>query len=550
METISLVDDVRLGVARFTVAPKGRKHLCADSLCRWLHEHFATLADDGAAEVEMPLDDALMSAFALFSLNAPSLLALDQQRAEGNLKTIYRIARVPCDTRMRERLDPVSPESLRPSFTRVFRQRQRGKALEPMVCLEGHYWVALDGTGYCSSTTIHGDSCRQHEHRNGSVTDDHQLLAAAIIHPDVREVIPLMPEPIVQPDGTKKHAGERHAAKRFITTRRQDHRHLQCIMTADALSANAPHMETLHDDGCHAILGVQQGDHAYVCKPVQAAEEAGRITADERHDRAAGLVHRFRFVHDLPLNGSRADVRINVLESWEMGPAQVQHCSGVTALRVNQRNVYKRMRGGRARWKIEHEPFNTLKHQGDNFEHHYGHGEKHLSVVLAMLMMLALLVDQTPPLCCALFQAVWAKLGSKRQVWESLRSLFYPYARQSMRQRFEALCYGVKRPQPIVVIDSPSLQAFLGASVASTERDAIAVGKVRPDHDLMPCSTKHLARSDGKHTCISAKWMANLLKTHAVKLMSEAIGPSAGIAASFRSRLGSCARHHSSTYDL
>ena len=50
-----------------------------------------------------------MSAFAMFSLKAPSLLAFDKGRAEGNLHTIYGITRVPCDTHMREILDPVSP---------------------------------------------------------------------------------------------------------------------------------------------------------------------------------------------------------------------------------------------------------------------------------------------------------------------------------------------------------------------------------------------------------------------------------------------------------
>ena len=129
------------------VAPKGRKHLCADALFRLLHGHVATIADDGVDEVEMPLDDALMSAFALFSLQAPSLLAFDTQRAQGNVKTIYGIERAPCDTRRRERLDPVAPASLRPAFTRIFRQLQRGKALEPMVFLDGHALVALDGTG-------------------------------------------------------------------------------------------------------------------------------------------------------------------------------------------------------------------------------------------------------------------------------------------------------------------------------------------------------------------------------------------------------------------
>jgi len=437
-----------------TAAPKGRKHLCADSLFNLLHGSFANIADDGVDEVEIPLSDALMSAFAMFSLKAPSLLAFDKQRAEGNLKTIYGIPHAPCDTRMRERLDPVSPESLRSSFKIVFRQLQRGKALEPMVFLNGHYLVALDGTEYFSSKTIHCASCLQKEHRNGSITYSHQMLGAAIIHPDFRAVIPLMPEPIVKQDGTEKNDCERNAAKRFMAKLRQDHPHLKFIITEDALSSNAPHIETLHDYGCHYILGVKGGDHAYLFQQVQAAEEAGRVTYYERHDRATGVMHRFRFVNNVPLNASRADVRVNFIEYWEIGQNQVQHFSWVTDLRVSKCNVYKLMRGGRARWKIENETFNTLKNQGYNFEHNYGHGEQNLSVVFATLMMLAFLVDQTQQLCCALFQAVWAKLGSKRLLWERMRALFYDYAFASMRQLFEALWYGFKKSSPIVAIDS------------------------------------------------------------------------------------------------
>jgi hypothetical protein len=435
-------------------APKGRKHLGADSLFRLLHAHFATIANAGVDEVEIPLDDALMAAFAMFSLKAPSLLTFDKQRAEGNLKTIYGIERAPCDTRMRERLDPVSPESLRPSFTLIFRQLQRGKALEPMVFLDGHYLVALDGTGYFSSNTIHCDSCLHKEHRNGLITYYHQMLGAAIIHPDFREVIPLMPEPIVKQDGTEKNDCERNAAKRFITKLRQDHPHLKVLITEDALSSNAPHIETLHDYGCHYILSVKEGDHAYLFKQVQAAAAAGRVTSYERHDRAAGLVHRFRFVNDMPLNGSRTDVRVNFIEYWEISQDQVQHFSWVTDLRVSKRNVDTLMRGGRARWKIENETFNTRKNQGDNFEHNYGHGEQNLSVVFAMLMMLAFLVDQTQQLCCALFRAVWAKFGSKRLLWERMRALFYDYRLDSMRELLAALYVGFEKSHPMIRTDS------------------------------------------------------------------------------------------------
>ena len=187
-----------------TVAPKTRKHLSADALLRLVRNGLAHIPDSRLSESDIALADALRSAFAMFSLKAPSLLAFDKERVEGNLHTIYGIARVPCDTHMREILDPVSPKWLRPVFKSVFRQLQRGKALEAMTFLDGHYLLALDGTEYFSSKTIHCASCLQRLHRNGAVTYAHQLLGAAIIHPDQRAVIPLMPEPIVNCDGAAK----------------------------------------------------------------------------------------------------------------------------------------------------------------------------------------------------------------------------------------------------------------------------------------------------------------------------------------------------------
>ena len=110
------------------VAPKARKHLSADALFRLVHSGFASLPDSRVGDTEIPLTDALMSAFAMFSLKAPSLLAFDKERAEGNLHTIYGIERVPCDTHMREILDPVSPTWLRPVFKSVFGQLQDRKS--------------------------------------------------------------------------------------------------------------------------------------------------------------------------------------------------------------------------------------------------------------------------------------------------------------------------------------------------------------------------------------------------------------------------------------
>jgi len=117
-------------------APKARKHLSADALFGLLQTGFALIADHRPGKPDIALTDALMSAFAMFSLKSPSLLAFDQERTEGNVQRVYGIERVPCDTAMRAILDPVEPESLRPLFKDVFRALQRGKALEEMVFVQ------------------------------------------------------------------------------------------------------------------------------------------------------------------------------------------------------------------------------------------------------------------------------------------------------------------------------------------------------------------------------------------------------------------------------
>jgi len=98
-------------------------------------------------------------------------------------------------------------------------------------------WPGL--RGYFSSKTIHCASCLQKVHRNGSVPSHHQLLGAAIVHPDMRDVMPLMPEPIGKQDGTDKNDCERHAATRFLAKLRRDHPHLKFIITEDSLSSGA-----------------------------------------------------------------------------------------------------------------------------------------------------------------------------------------------------------------------------------------------------------------------------------------------------------------------
>ncbi len=190
---------------------QARKELSADALFRNVYAGFGRIPDSQPPDASISLADALMSGFALFALKEPSLLAFDERRRADakNLQMIFGIQNVPCDTQMRTILDPVDPEELRPVFRDVFRQLQRGKVLERFTFLEGYYLLSLDGTGYFSSEKVHCDSCMQKTSRNGKTTYSHQMLGAAIVHPDFKEVIPLMPEPIIKQDGQAKNDCER-----------------------------------------------------------------------------------------------------------------------------------------------------------------------------------------------------------------------------------------------------------------------------------------------------------------------------------------------------
>jgi hypothetical protein len=53
----------------------------------------------------------------------------------------------------------------------------------------------------------------------------------------------------------------------------------------------------------------------------------------------------------------------------------------------------------------------------------------------------------------ALFQAVWAKMGSKRLLWECIRLLLSMYRLDSIRALFAALFYGFEKSRPILTID-------------------------------------------------------------------------------------------------
>lgn len=439
--------------------PGVRKGLSADGLYTMLKRRFDGFPDMRREGCSVSLGDACMSAFAMFLLKDPSLLSFDQRRQDANMRQLFRIGQIPCDTQMRTILDKVDPVDLRPAFNDVFRELQRGKVLCEFRYLSEGYLLCLDGTGYFSSKSIHCANCLDKtDSKTGETTYSHQMLGAAIVHPDRKEVIAMAPEPIIKQDGSTKNDCERNAAKRLLERMRREHPHLSLVVTEDGLASNAPHIRDLLRLDMHFILGAKPGDHAFLFNRLIDAFEDDRVITIAGRVKSGKEPRRYEiaYVNQVPLNQSNQDLLVNVLQYFEYDEAGnvVKQFSWVTDIRITRGNAEDLMRAGRSRWKIENETFNTLKNQGYHFEHNYGHGEENLSVVFAMLMMLAFLVNQVEQACCPLFQAILTKVKSKRALWETIRSHYAHFVFESMQHLYEVILWDLALNLPAPKLNS------------------------------------------------------------------------------------------------
>lgn len=450
-----------------------RKHLCADALTKQLKSCFDEIHDHRAKNTQFSLPNVLMSAYAMFSLKCGSLLQFDKQRKEldklENIKSLFKVENVPCDSQMRNILDEVDPEKLRPAFTEIFAQLQRGKVLEKMTYFCDYHILSIDGTEIFSSEKNFSDSCLSKTLRSGQIMYHQQMLGAAIVHPERKEVIPLCPEMIIKQDGNDKNDCERNAAKRFLKKFRNEHPHLKTIVVEDALASNAPHINELKKHDCKFVLGVKPDGNKFLFDYVENAiqEKSGKVVECEieeisthngkgqKRKKDIKIIHKFRFMNDVPLNESNQDINVNFMDYQQIEDGEgTIHFSWITDFEITKQNCYKLMRVGRARWRIENEIFNTLKNQGYNLEHNYGLGKKHLSTNFILLTMLAFLIDQIQQLCCPLFQAALEKLGGKKYLWEDIRSLFRYFKFESMEMLYKAILKGFVLKPPELIEDT------------------------------------------------------------------------------------------------
>jgi len=375
--------------------------------------------------------DVILSAFAMMFFQDPSLLEFQRRWEEdfqtSNLQSVFMINRSPEDTQFRKILDRVNPHQLSRCFNALFKVLQRGKYIEPYKFLYDSYLVAIDGSGYFHSEKVHCPHCLTTKKTNGKIQCQHQILQTVMLHPDKKQVIPFRPEEISNKDMEQGGVQdcEIEAAKRFISSFRTSHPKLKVILNGDGLYSKASVISLAKKRQFSYIFVAKPGDHDYLFQNFSELKYTKECHHKEICDEKDNM-HSYRWINGISLNQS-SDIRVNFIEyelyNSKKGKVTYKN-TWVTDLIISPDNVAKIVLGGRARWKIENETFNTLKNQGYHIEHNYGHGKQNLSMNFFILNLLAFYLHQIFEMTDKLYQQVREKIGRRDELWNRLRAVF------------------------------------------------------------------------------------------------------------------------------
>ncbi len=396
---------------------------------------FRSLDDGRAFNASYALLDALKAAFAIYSLKVPSLFQFRtmSQAEDHNLSTVYKIGRLPSDNGLRKVLDGLDPAALRVGFAHLAEHVKATGLLERYHVYEDYVALSVDGVEHFCSKKVSCPRCLQRRHRDGSVSNYHAMLSAAVVKPGLAEVLPWDHEPMTQQDGEVKNDCERTAVHRLLANFEATHPELATIFVLDALYACAPVVERIEANArWRYLIGVKDKGHAHLFTQFDELDSQYQIPWQEgktkgREEYAVG------YANGLELNAANAEVAVNMLYALiKDAKGQETTFTFITNLELSPDNVAELLAVGRARWKIENETFNTLKNQGYHFEHNYGHGQEHLCTVMAYVMLLAFWVDQLQQAANRKFGALLTKLKTRVKLWDATRSVFRVMPVQSM----------------------------------------------------------------------------------------------------------------------
>ncbi len=412
--------------------PFGPFVLTMDDITQQIRNTFAQFTDPRRGKnTRYTLVDAGLSAFSVFFMQSPSFLeyqrSLDQRLGKNNAQTLFGVHEIPSDNQIRHLLDATEPEQLKPLFSYLFNALTQAGVVETYRSVNQTLLLAFDGTAYFSSSTIHCPNCSIRHHANGAVTYGHTALIPVLVKPGLDKVIPLVPEFVHPQDGGDKQDCELNAAKRWLAGCGGDYSPLGVTLLGDDLYCHEPFCREALKRDFDFILVCKPASHPIVSEWLDFLDQGGAINTvvQRRWTGQRREIDTYRHASAIPLRDGDDALLVNWCEltTTDARGQVLYHNAFATSLPLDDRRVPEVVTAGRSRWKIENENNNTLKTKGYHFEHNYGHGQQHLSSLLASLIIPAFLIHTVLEWMNDQYQRLRQKLPSRQRLFSDIRTL-------------------------------------------------------------------------------------------------------------------------------
>lgn len=393
---------------------------------------FASLPDKrSGANVQYSMQDIALTAFSVFFMQSPSFLSaqedLQKRTGKNNLKTLFRVDRIPSDNHVRMMLDPIKPDALHPVFDCIYEALGKQGILKSMRGVGDTQYIALDGTQIHSSNTIQCVNCSTREHKNGTVSYHHNAVTPVIVAPHRNLAIPLRVEFLSPQDGHDKQDSEPAAAKRWLNKNGEFYNTGNVTLLGDDLYSRQPFCRKALLYNFHFIFVCKPTSHPTLYDWIDLLAKGAGVpskTTRQKNKKGKWETHTVRYANNVPLIDGEGVLHVNWIE-------HIVTCQGketyknafVTDHEINEKNAMGIAEGGRCRWKIENENNNTLKTKGYHLEHNFGHGKENLCSVLAALNILAFLTHTFLDTNDRAYQLIRLELRSRRKFFEHVRVL-------------------------------------------------------------------------------------------------------------------------------
>ena len=386
----------------------------------------------GSNATRYSIKDTVLAAFSVFFMQCESFLEHQRQMnsrcGRDNAQSLFGLTQIPTTPQIRNILDKIAAQGLFQIFTWVYQALHRGGHLKPYHGLGGQLLVALDGTQYFSSRTIHCECCSSRTHKNGTVTYFHSAILPVIVAPGQSQVISLAPEFITPQDGSEKQDCEVAAAKRWISNYASEFKSQPITLLGDDLYSHQPMAEHCLEFGMNFIFTCLPESHPALYDWLDYLDGIGEVKTLEtsQWNKRSKEIYRYRYVNQIPLRDTQPALLVNWCELTltRQSDGKVLYKNAfVTRHELTDETVCEVVIAGRSRWKTENENHNVLKTKGYHLEHNFGHGQNHLASFLLCLNLLAFLFHTVLHLVDTSYQKIRQKRGTRKGFFQDLLSL-------------------------------------------------------------------------------------------------------------------------------